>query len=93
MIVLTSGCTSSVSDNGSSSSATDDGKFHSSFAELKGIYVNVGNPASSIVLNSYGGARIIKVHRELTRPFRWKWANYISLTEHLLAIYLSKTGR
>ena len=58
MIVLTCGCTSSGSDTGSSSGATDDGGFHSSFAELKGTYVNVDNPASSIVLNSYGGARI-----------------------------------
>lgn len=58
MIVLTCGCTSSGSDTGSSSGTTDDGRFHSSFAELKGTYVNVDNPASSIILNSYGGAHI-----------------------------------
>ena len=58
MIVLTCGCTSSGSETGSSSGATDDGGFHSSFAELKGTYVNVDNPVSSIILNSYGGAHI-----------------------------------
>ncbi|MDO9324697.1 MAG: hypothetical protein Q7T80_07030 [Methanoregula sp.] len=58
MIVLTCGCTSSDSTAGSSSGTVDNGEIHSSFAELAGTYVNVDNPASSIILNPYGGARI-----------------------------------
>ncbi|MDP3565011.1 MAG: hypothetical protein Q8R70_11035 [Methanoregula sp.] len=62
MIVLTCGCTSSGSNTGnsagSSSGVADTSEIHSSFAELAGTYVNTDNPASSIILNPYGGARI-----------------------------------
>ncbi len=57
IMILATGCTSSGEAGGST--AGDSSGYHSSFAGLAGTYVNVDDPASSIVLDTTGFARIV----------------------------------
>jgi hypothetical protein len=59
MVVIAGGCISSGSTSGSSDAAADTGGYHSSFAELAGTYVSADDPASSIILDPMGAARIV----------------------------------